>query len=216
MKKTVIFSLLAAFCLSLSACSNGDKSSSSVADSKNDSVGSSASDTSSVAGGTMPDVDSKISDDRKSDDHDALVAKFTPLFRQYYAGITEKNFDKCFGIFPSFYQEAVKAECKENGQTTDQYMETIYQSEAAECGEDFNITFTFDQFFQLTDESLATYQNILKDSFGFTDKIEDAYSVKVTESTRGTSSSTSYELEWFVFQIDGTLYLYENYYEKQS
>ncbi|MBE6854591.1 MAG: hypothetical protein E7501_02930 [Ruminococcus sp.] len=154
-----------------------------------------------------------IDADRLTSDYDSLVKNFTPLLRSYYDGIRAADYDACFSAFPDFYRSAVDKECENSGLTHQEYIDFAKKAVAEECGDDFATTFTYANIFQLTDDSISAYEEILESCFDQKIELEDAYSVCINESTRGTLGSTTYELEWFVFQIDGTLYLYESYYE---
>lgn len=165
----------------------------------------SASD-SATSGGT-------ISDDRKNEDFDALVEEFTPLLDTYYQGIREQDYDMFLSAFPDFYKEQVEQECKEQSMDHKAYMNGMYTNLTDQYGADFKITYTFSQIFQLTDDSLTAYDDILKTKFGVTASVSDGYSAVVKEATSGMKDSSSYDLEWFFLKIDGKLYLYENYYE---
>lgn len=188
MKKLISIFTLGALLLSCCGCSD---------------EGNSGESTSSV----------NIAADRLTSDYDGLVKTFTPILRTYYDGIRNADYDACFSVFPDFYQDAVNAECENSGLSHQAYIDYAKKAIVDECGDDFLTSFSYANIFQLTDDSITAYEEILESSFEQKIELEDAYSVCITETTKGSLGTTSYDLEWFIFRIDGELYLYESYYE---
>ena len=116
-------------------------------------------------------------------------------------------------MFPSFYVDQIKKECQKEGITTDQYVQQAHTYFSDKYGADYTVTYTITQIFQLTDDSLASYNDIIHEKFDDGVQITDAYSVKITETDDGSAGSETCDLEWYVFVIGGQNYLYESYYE---
>lgn len=174
--------------------------------------GQSGSSQSSSPAASAPDSNA-VSPDRQVTDYDSLVKTFSPLLDSYYEGLRTQSFDTAFSVFPDFYVDQIKKECQKEGITTDQYVQQAHTYFSEKYGIDYTITYTIDQIFQLTDASLASYNDIIHEKFNASVQITDAYSMKITETDDGSAGSETCELEWYVFVIGGQHYLYESYYE---
>ncbi|MED9891720.1 hypothetical protein [Ruminococcus champanellensis] len=177
-------------------------------------TGCNQSDSSQSNSAATSTVDSNaVSPERQATDYDSLVKAFTPLLDQYYEGLRTQSFDTAFNVFPSFYVDQIKKECQKEGITTDQYVQQAHTYFSDKYGADYTVTYTINQIFQLTDDSLASYNDIIHEKFDDGVQITDAYSVKITETDDGSAGSETCDLEWYVFVIGGQNYLYESYYE---
>lgn len=222
MKKIISIFLSCCFlCTLLASCSgesSSDRSSAGNTDSeikttsldqssKSD-IGDEETDTtqSQVTGNT------DIAADRLNDDYDSLEKEASALFKKYYDGIEKDDYKTFSAVFPDFYLNALEEEGKEYNQTNEEFLKSINETNKSTYGDDFYSFATITAILQLTDESLDTLNSSIKDTFGTKKKIEDAYSVYMTQTIRGSVSKDSMDMNYIMVIIDGKYYLYDEYF----
>ena len=135
------------------------------------------------------------------------------LVDTYFKGVTQDDYDMCFSVFPDFYREALELENKYYNQTGKEYIKEINQSLKSTYGDDYYGYIEPTGALQLYDGALKNVESIVKETFGISVKIEDAYEVYFNESIRGNLDATSQESMYIVLKIDGEYFLYDSYYE---
>lgn len=167
------------------------------------------SQTASVVTGT---ADTKISPDRLNDDYASLEKKADELFKKYYDGIKKDDYKTFAKVFPDFYLEALEEEGKDYNQTNEEFIKSINSDNKSKYGDDYYSFAKVTAILQLTDESLNTLKTSIKDTFGKKVKLEDAYSVYITQTTRGSITKDSADMDYIMLIIDGKYYLYDEYF----
>lgn len=174
-----------------------------------DSVQSGDSGNASVTAGT---ADTKISPDRLNDDYDSLEKKADSLFEKYFDGIKNDDYKTFAKVFPDFYLDALEEEGKDYNQTNEEFIKSINADNKTKYGDDYYSFAEVTAILQLTDESLETLKDSIKETFGEKVKLEDAYSVYITQNTRGSIGKDSQDLDYLMLIIDGKYYLYDEYF----
>lgn len=166
----------------------------------------------SLAGCSESSSSNASTDSASSDPHayDTLSKTFLPIFQGYYDGLKSGDYDACFSSFPEFYTKRQESDL--DGQEQE-YMDAAKQWFVESYGEDFTIELSLGNIFQLTDESLQDFEEILTDTFSEPVELDTAYSVVVREYGKGSLGSNTIETEWYVLQIDGKNYMYDTFYE---
>lgn len=215
MHKKIIALLSACAVLLMTSCSSKNNSS-------QDSTQSKASDLTqaqtaqpgdSAAAGTD---ELQIASDRVNKDYDSLKDISDKLFKQYYNGIKDEDYDECFGIFPDFYRKAIEDESKEYGQTNDDYIKQINDQIKKQYGDDYYSYAEITGILQLYDDSLTQTEDTINKTFGTNVKLEDAYTVYYNQIARGSADKGTEKLVYILLKIDGKYYMYDNYFEKQD
>lgn len=154
-----------------------------------------------------------INPERLNTDNTELFEITKNLVDTYFKGVTQDDYDMCFSVFPDFYREALELENKYYNQTGKEYIKEINQSLKSTYGDDYYGYIEPTGALQLYDGALKNVESIVKETFGISVKIEDAYEVYFNESIRGNLDATSQESMYIVLKIDGEYFLYDSYYE---
>ncbi len=217
MKKIYKIILTLSICISLYSCNDKKSSSESSTSVKTDkpAVTEISGETDDSAAHASQTLSTEMSPDRENKDFDSLKKTASELFEQYYKGIKQENADLCFSVFPDFYIDALTKESEECNQTNDEYIVDMNSNFKNTYGGDYYAYSDITAILQLYDKSLLDLQKSINESFDNDIVLEDAYSVYVTQTARGSSNKGSQEYEYFLLKIDGKFYLYDSYYEKQ-
>lgn len=159
-------------------------------------------------------ISTEIAEERFQADNTAIKKAAEKLFEQYYDGIKNEDFEKCFSVFPDFYKKAIENENKSYNETDDEYIKSMNASFTQTYGDDYYAFITIGTTLQLYDEVLADTQNVIKESFGADAKLEDAWFLYVSQTARGEIAKETVEYQFMLLKIDGKYYLYDNYFEK--
>ena len=216
MKKVAVLVCLLGICMSL--CSCAEKNPAPSADSSN-----SASVSQSANQNTVTDKNDRsdnneekdenyISPERKNQDYDNLSKSASELLKLYYAGITDEDYSKWKKTFPDFYLKAMEDEGKQYNQTNEEFLIEINTENKAEYGDDYYAYAEEPAILQITDVSLDILKEEIKETFGVDADLRDAYSINYNAVVRGSKNKTTSTMEFFMLNIGGTNYLYDQYY----
>lgn len=156
-----------------------------------------------------------INSDRalKDGDEEKLKDIISGLFDNYYNGIKAEDYSLCFSVFPEFYQKATEDETKELGQTNDQYIKEINAYFNETYGDDYYAFITIGNIVQLNDEVLESIKDGINKAFNVSISLEDAYSVYIDQTARGSLKKETQNYQYIMLKIDGQYYLYDDYFE---
>ncbi|MDO5560721.1 MAG: hypothetical protein Q4F95_14160 [Oscillospiraceae bacterium] len=216
MNKKLIAAAAACSILVLTSCASKDNSGSEISGTDassqtvQDTPAGSADGSSEAAGTDELQIDSK----RYNTDYDTLKKVTDDLFKKYYDGIQNEDYDKCFGVFPDFYRKALARESVEYNQTDDEYIKQIHNDIVKDYGDDYYAYQEITGILQLYDDSLKSTEDTINKTFNTELTVEDAYSVYCKQVTRGKlKKDSSEEIMYLLLKIDGEYYLYDNYFE---
>ncbi len=163
-----------------------------------------------------------MKDDKKFLSRDEIEETFLAIVEDYYKGTEEADFDKCFGNFPDFYLEMLEKEVEVCKQTHEEYMQSIHDYYVETYGEDFSISFVVTEDKEGSkgilnlEQSLVDFEEVIKETYGKDIHLQEAYTIYLTTTTKGSVNAESIREEWFMLKIDGKYYIYENYYESNT
>ncbi len=202
------------FCSCDKKTTSNDSSESESKVSSAESQGGDTADNSDPAVTSLPvTANTDIDPDRLNTDYESLKGKASELFKNYYDGIKECDYKKFLQIFPDFYLEALEEEWKDDNQTNGEFIKLMNETNESEYGEDYYSFAEITAILQLTDDSLETLRGMIKETFGKSINLEDAYSVYITQNTRGSLKKDSVEFsDFYMLIIDGKYYLYDSFY----
>jgi hypothetical protein len=138
------------------------------------------------------------------------------LLDSYYNGLANKDFSQFMGNFPDFYITKFKAEFESSKYGEKEIVQYVYDYYAQTYGSDFNVNYKVTEFDKLGDAEKDKQQEAINKTFSQNIKLDSFYKIKVNEETKGSTSSQTYDLDYFVLGIGDKFYLYDNYYEAQE
>ena len=144
----------------------------------------------------------------------AVAAQAAALVEEYYAGMRDGSFERCMGVYPSFYAICERAWIDKNSDLDyDAFIAANHDYCKKTYGDPYTVTVTFDKLFQLTEQSVGKMEEILKESYDVTIDLTACYRLTATEMMSGSLKTEETELEWYLLCYDDMMYLYDTLYE---
>lgn len=147
-----------------------------------------------------------------------IMETVLPMIQTHYDGIIEEDYDKCFGVYASFYQSAVADEwAYYNYRSNDEYIEGSADTLKEKFGDDVTITLDVVDTERLALKRISKYKKLIKDIFELgTPHITDGVEVIVSVTYSGFICEETEQTAWTAFLINDEWYLYDSYYEDVS